>query len=345
MKARTTIYLTLAALLAAFPAAHALEELFEARGYDVSQIDLPEDKEVFPIKALEGVNFEKIADLDFFPEGPSYRPSDGSYFFSGNQGLSRVDAEGKIHYLLKQPKGGGTHPLPDGSILLIGPMGLKRVFPDGRIELVADGSEAGDGNDLSVGRYREVYFSIPSIGIFRVGPGKEGRFEKVVDQGCNGLEVDPAGEYLYTVRRSVDRYKISGAEEPLGEVESLFKMPQGMGGGDGCTFDAWGNLYTMKFGTGEIRVIDLDKKEIIATIPVGVAPATNMTFGGAGNRELFVTAGVPRVKNMQVLSAKLGVTGFCGHVGATEYPVVRVLDERVDPEAFGLLPVDDTETE
>lgn len=30
----------------------------------------------------------------------------------------------------------------------------------------------------------------------------------------------------------------------------------------------------------------------------------------------------------------LGITGFCGHVEAREYPVARILDEEVNREAF-----------
>jgi len=49
---------------------------------------------------------------------------------------------------------------------------------------------------------------------------------------------------------------------------------------------------------------------------------------------MMVTAGSPKFKNCQILKANLGVTGFCGHVGDTQYPMIRTLDERGEAEAF-----------
>lgn len=292
----------------------------------------------FPAERPRGVEFERVAKLELFPEGPSYRPSDGSYFFSGNLALTRVDPAGKTHVVLEKPGGGGTVFLPDGSVLIIGHMGLRRVFPDGRIALLADGNEIGAGNDLSIGKFGEVYFSVPKEGIYRLTPGENGKLEKVVDQGCNGLDVDPSGEFLYAVRKEVHRYRINGVSDPLGKKEIVFEFTEGPGGGDGCAFDAWGNLYTMHFATGVIRVVDPVGKKSLGRIPTGVVPSSNLTFGGPSKTELFVTAGAPKFENCQVLKTDLGIEGFAGHEGAVEYPMLRFLEERADVSAFAARP-------
>ncbi len=307
---------------------------FSARGFDPERIVLPADGDSFPLERLGEVTFTNVANFDGFPEGPSYRPSDGRYFFAGNAALTRVEPSGATHQILGKPGGGGTHFLPDGSVLLIGAAGLRRLYPDGRIALLADGETIGGGNDLTMGRYGEIYFSVPKEGVYRLTPGKNGRLEKVIRKGCNGLEIDPGGEYLYTVRRHVERYRITGVDHPVGEAETIIELPPGEGGGDGCTFDIWGNLYSVNFGKGVIRVYDPKKRERIAEIPVGVVPASNLTFGGPANTELFVTAGAPKFKNCQVLKAEIGITGFCGHAGATDYPELRLLEETADPKAF-----------
>lgn len=315
-----------------------LAAIFAARGFSRSEVQLPDIDTPFPAARLENLRFDSIATFDWFPEGPTYRPADGSYFFSGNRALTRVDTTGRLHTVLTEPGGGGTHFLPDGSVLIVGHVGLRRLFPDGRVALLADGTEIGAGNDLSVGIHGEIYMSVPKEGIYRLTAGTAGRLERVSEQGCNGLEVDPSGKFLYVVHHGIQRYSIDIKANTLGEAESVYEFVNGKSGGDGCAFDAWGNFYSMDFRTGTIRVFDPGLGRLIAEIPVGVVPASNLTFGGPDNAELFVTAGAPGKDNCQVVKATVGVTGFCGHVGATEYPVVRFLEQRADVEAFAALP-------
>lgn len=52
-----------------------------------------------------------------------------------------------------------------------------------------------------------------------------GRLELVVKQGTNGLEVDPAGEYLYVVRGAVQRYSIRSVNEPIGRRGNSLHIP------------------------------------------------------------------------------------------------------------------------
>ena len=306
--------------------ADQLAQLFAARGYDTNKIQLPAPGTSFPAERLRDVTFKQVAALEEFPEGPSYRPADDSYFFSGSIALQRVAPDGTVVQILERPGGGGTWCLPDGSVLVIGHVGLRRIYPNGRVTLLADGKDCGRANDLTMGKHAEIYFSVPGRGIFRLTAGKTGRLEQVSDQGPNGLDVDPSGDWLYVAAGGIKRHRIHGIDQPLGEREHVCDLPKGEAGGDGCAFDAWGIFYTVHFKTGKIRVIDPHRKQLIATIQSSVVPASNLTFGGPGNSDLLVTAGTPKMNNCQVIKANLGIAEFPGHVGATEYPEIRDLD-------------------
>ena len=81
-------------------AGNRLSATFAARGFSLNDVQLPNESSRFPVLRLKGVQFESMARFDWFPEGPSYRPADGSYFFSGNKALTRVDSKGRLHEVL-----------------------------------------------------------------------------------------------------------------------------------------------------------------------------------------------------------------------------------------------------
>jgi len=314
--------------LRAAPNEAALRALFSKQGYDASALELAGEPP--EAKAFAAVTFRTLASLEVFPEGPSYAPRQNAFYFSGNVGLSRINVDGSVQEIIEEPGGGGTQMLPDGSVLVVGKSGLRRVYPDGRIALLADGKKTGGGNDLSIGPDGEVYFSVPSQGIYRLTPGLAGRLDRVSEQGANGIDVDPTGRWLYLTSGGIQRHRIRGLDQALGPRELVCTLPKGEGGGDGCVFDVHGNFYSMHFRTGVIRVADPERQKVIAQFATGTVPASNLCFGGPDNRELLVTAGAPRHDNCRILTATLPVTGFCGHPGATDYPELRVLDEKAD---------------
>lgn len=292
---------------------------------------------VFPIENVKSAKVETLAKFELFPEGPSYRPEDGSYFFAGNNALSRVTKEGKMHVLIPREEfsGGGTHILPDKSILIIGHKGLRRVFPDGKMALLVDAKDAGPGNDISMDANGTIYFSVPSKGVFRLESGKDSKVELIVPKrGLNGLDVDPKGEYLYINRgKRIVRHKILGRGKPLGDEEHIYEFnSREIGGADGCTFDAYGNFWFMHFRAGKISVINPQTKKLIVQRDCGVAPATNLAFCGPDFKDLMITAGAPKFKNCSILKMKLNIQGFRGHPGSTEYSMVKYLNETVNVE-------------
>lgn len=302
------------------------------RGFKAEDITLPAANTPFPLEQLKAAKFDVLAKFAGFPEGPSYHPASDSLYFAGNVGLRRLALDPSVTSplmtVLEKPSGGGTHFLPDGSLLHVGHQGLRRIMPDGRIFLLAD---IKGGNDITVGAYREIYFSVPKEGIFRLSAGNNGKLTKVSQAGCNGLDVDPSGKFLYVHRAGIRRYAISGPDSPLGPEKLVHQFPKGTGGADGCTFDSRGNLYSIRFKMGTLAIIDPRKKKLIAEINLPVKPASNITFGGKNNTTLLVTAGVPKKDNCAILKCDLGITGFPGHPGSSDYPSLRLLAESSRP--------------
>lgn len=311
---------------------HPLQKIYQARGY--TEVDLPAPGSNIPEGFFDDIKPEKVLDITYFPEGPSYRPSDNSRFFSGNHDLSRITPDGERITVFKKAGGGGTHFLPDDSVLVVGGAGLRRFYPDGSIELIVDGKKIGGCNDITMGIHKEIYFSVPrSKAIYRVSPGVNGKIEKVLRKPGNGLDVDPSGEYLYVHRGQIYRYKINGPDKPLGKEELFHDFGKPGFGLDGCTFDSYGNMYSVHFANGMVTVVSPEGK-LIGKFFSGVKPATNLTFWGPKLDKLMITAGAPSKKNTQILNVDLGITGFCGHEGDVSYPKGVMLKDTFNPEDF-----------
>src|SRR5439155_9881745 len=114
----------------------------------------------------------------------------------------------------------------------------------------------------------------------------------------NGLDVDPAGKFLYVVEsqsKKVLRYAVPAEGLPLGKATVFHDL--GGSGGDGCAFDAAGNLWVADFhrpetGKGRITVLSPEGKAL-AYLPVPAKVVSNLCFGGPAGDELFCTTGDP----------------------------------------------------
>ena len=53
-----------------------LAAIFAGRGFSLSNVELPTNNNGFPADRLKNVRFDVVAKFDWFPAGPSYRPSD-----------------------------------------------------------------------------------------------------------------------------------------------------------------------------------------------------------------------------------------------------------------------------
>jgi gluconolactonase len=283
---------------------------------------------------LAKVKVERYAAAPEYSEGPTWR--NGELFFCSGA-LLRVTRDRKVRkYLAINPA--GTYLRGDGHILICDNKlpALLDLAPDGKVGVVVEkfrGKKLNSLNDLTVDRAGCVYWTDPSgssrekpVGkIFRVWP--DGQVDLLADDLAfpNGLDVDPGNRYLYVIESQtakVLRYDLPRRGAKLGRAVVFFAL--GGSGGDGCVFDAAGNLWVADFHRpetkkGRITVLSPEGKAL-AHLPIPAGQVSNITFGGPKHDEIFVTTGTPP----GVFHARVGVVGFKGHPGK-KLKIVRTL--------------------
>jgi len=286
-------------------------------------------------RRLSAVTFEHYAQAPGYSEGPTwYR---GELFFCSG-GLLRVTAERKVHpHLDLSPA--GTFLRHDGHLLICDNKSrcLLELTPDGTIHVLADqyrGSPLRSLNDLTVDARGNIYWTDPEgssqqtpVGsVFRLRT--DGRLDQIATGLAfpNGLDVDPESQFLYVIEsqsQKILRYPLPEDTDVCGKPDVFHNL--GGSGGDGCVFDAEGNLWVADFhrpdrGCGRITVLS-PRGVVLAHLDVPAKVVSNITFGGANHDEIYCTTGDPP----GVFRARTGVKGFRGHPGKV-IPAVRTLN-------------------
>lgn len=276
-------------------------------------------------KRLAAVKFDHYAEAPGYSEGPTWRNGD-VFFCSG--ALMRVDAEKKLHkYLSIGPA--GTVLRGDGHLVICDNKfnALLDLAPDGKVGVLVDRHDnqpLRSLNDLTIDARGNIYWTDPDsssvknpVGkLFRLRP--DGRVDQIADGLAfpNGIEVDPASKFLYVIEsqsKKILRWPLPADNDVLGKAEEFYDL--GGSGGDGCAFDAAGNLWVADFhrpetGKGRIAVISPEGKPL-AYVPVPAKVVSNIAFGGKERDEIFCTTG----ERAGVFHAKVGEKGFAGHPG------------------------------
>lgn len=284
---------------------------------------------------LAKVAFEQYATAPGYSEGPTWRGGD-VFFCSG--ALLRVDEKKAVHkYLELNPA--GTVLLADGGLLVADNKykAILLVSPAGKVEVLADrwdDKPLRSLNDLTVDARGNVYWTDPEGSTPKTPVGSvfrlrlDGRVDRVATGLAfpNGLDVDPASKFLYVIEsqsKKILRYALPSDDELCDKPTDFYDL--GGSGGDGCAFDADGNLWVADFHRpdamkGRIAVLSPDGKPL-AHLPVPAKVVSNICFGGKNHDEIFCTTGDPP----GVFHAKVGVKGFKGHPGKPLKPL-RALD-------------------
>lgn len=280
---------------------------------------------------LAAAKFTHYAKAPSYSEGPTWL--NGDLFFCSD-GLRRVDKAGNVTLWLDiQPA--GTALRADDHLLICDNKhkALLALAPDGTLAVLADsfeGKPLNSLNDLTMDTRGNIYWTDPggsslakpTGGVFRLRP--DGTVSRIGNSFAfpNGLDVDPAGKFLYLVEsqtKKILRFPVPADDQPLGPAETFYEL--GGSGGDGCAFDAAGNFWVADFQRpetkqGRITVLSPEGK-LLGGIDVPAQVVSNLTFGGPENDEVFCTTGTPA----GVFHAKVGVPGFKGHPGVAIKPI------------------------
>ncbi|WBB78719.1 SMP-30/gluconolactonase/LRE family protein [Micromonospora sp. WMMD882] len=173
-------------------------------------------------------------------------------------------------------------------------------------------------NDVAVRSDGVVYFTDPNFqrgnrpdqmngrtSVFRVAGGQVHLVDDTLRQP-NGISLAPDGATLYVAAYSENRiYRYVVQADGSTGARSVFVNY--IGGPDGGTIDCAGNVYWTSGFDGLVHVYSPAGVEL-GTIRSGGTGTTNVAFGGADRRTLFVTSG-PR-NDSGLYGVRLNVPGY-----------------------------------
>lgn len=272
---------------------------------------LPRANPLPPNPTVEAVRATGVA----FAEGPTWFEDRGELLFTDIplSTIWRLVPPSTFEVFRKQAgtKSNGLAAAPDGSLIACEhqPRRVTRTQGTGAPTVVADRWPGADGtkagrlnspNDVVVRSDGTIYFTDPSwgldgnngtkeldfTGVYRVSPaGEIALVDKTLSQP-NGIALSPDENLLYVATifaspgpDAVRRYAVN-ADGSVGPGEVFLNV-----GSDGLAVDQAGNVYITAGPV--VRVFDPDGKEWGSiTVP---KPPTNMTFGDADLKTLYIT--------------------------------------------------------
>jgi gluconolactonase len=240
-------------------------------------------------------------------EGPA-ADSSGSLFFtefdSNNDLKSTVwkvtsTGTGSVFYSSLEGTNGMEFD-PQGRLVVAHNQAIRRFNADGtRTTLAAMGlngtmTDLKRTNDLSIGTTGAMYFTNHATGnnVFFMAPdGKVQTFSGF--NTPNGIEWIEEKKIVYlTTATKLVKYK-ANMDGTLSNPVDLANA----NAGDGLTVDEQGNIYFASWTDGAINVVDSTGKSLGKIVMKSADPAdknqngnaSNCTFGGPGNKTLFIT--------------------------------------------------------
>ncbi len=235
-------------------------------------------------------------------EGPAC-DRDGNVFVVnfGRQGtIGKVRPDGASMLFVELPEGSignGIRFAPDGSFFVADykQHNILRVDPVTRdVTVYAHSGQMNQPNDLAISPDgKTLYASDPN---WAAGTGQLWRIDQdgsvrrlAEDMGTtNGIEVSPDGRTLYvneSKQRNVWAFTIT-KDRMLAEKRLVRQFDEH--GFDGMRCDIDGNLYITRHGKGTVVKMSPTGK-ILREIPVLGKNPTNLCFGGADGRTIYVT--------------------------------------------------------
>ncbi|WP_413976052.1 SMP-30/gluconolactonase/LRE family protein [Stenotrophomonas acidaminiphila] len=235
-------------------------------------------------------------------EGPASGADGALYVVNlGRDGtIGRVDPNGNAELFVSLPTGSignGIRVAGDGALLVADYSGhaVLRVDPATRaVSVFARLDGAHQPNDIAQAPDGTLYASDPDWSnpdngqLWRID--RDGR-ASLLETGMgttNGIEVSPDGRRLYvneSVQRTVWVYD-RGDDGALSSKRLLIRFDDH--GMDGMRCDADGNLYIARHGAGVVAIVS-PAGQLLREVPLRGRRPTNVAFGGADGRQVFVT--------------------------------------------------------
>ena len=234
-------------------------------------------------------------------EGPACDREGNVYAvnFSRQQTIGKISADGAAALFVELPGksvGNGIRFAKDGSMFVADYVehNVLKIDPrTKRITVFAHSGEMSQPNDLAIASDGTLYASDPN---WKEGTGqlwridRDGTVTRLADKmgTTNGIEVSPDSQTLYvneSVQRNVWAFAL-GSDRFLSGKRLVRKFEDH--GFDGMRCDIDGNLYITRHGKGTVVKLS-PKGEILQEIDVLGPMPTNICFGGADGRTVYVT--------------------------------------------------------
>ncbi len=245
--------------------------------------------------------------MDCFLEGPTMAPDGALWVVDIPYGrILRIDPNGT--WTVQAEYDGwpnGMRLLPDGNFIIADyKRGILRLDPSsGTITPIFEThrSEGFKGcNDLCFAADGTLFFTDqgqtglhdPTGRVYRANPAMTS-LEILIDNGPspNGLVTNAADTALYVaMTRACEVWRLPLFPTGTSKVSLFARLPAGTSGPDGMVMDRSGNLYVCHASRGTVYVFNPIGDEIarIDCRHIGMT-TTNLTFGRADMRELFIT--------------------------------------------------------
>lgn len=250
-----------------------------------------------------------------FLEGPLWLADEGALLFTDIPANRIYRYHPATGFSLFRADSGGANGLgrkPDGTLLACehGNRRVSKTLPDGGTTTLVDRFDGGafhSPNDVAVATDGTLYFSdppyglanrpreLPFNGVYRLRPSGELTVLITDLNRPNGVVLSPDESTLYVADSEANFFRIYRllADGGLSPPTQIPTTQQGGAGGDGLGIDDDGNLYVTTVnalgGGGAVKVYGVDGGYLgRVTVPQNV---TNVSFGEADRRTLFITAG------------------------------------------------------
>jgi sugar lactone lactonase YvrE len=237
-------------------------------------------------------------------EGPACDAAGNVYAvnFAKQQTIGRVTPQGKAEVFVTLPGksvgngivfergGGGRMFVAD----YVGHNVLCVYMKTREVSVFAHEERMHQPNDLAIAPDGTLYASDPD---WKKGTGQVWRIDKAGkvtlaagEMGtANGIEVSPDGKTLYvneSVQRNIWAFAI-GADGALTDKRLAKKFEDF--GFDGMRCDVDGNLYVTRHGKGTVVKLSPATGEVLREVDVLGDSPSNLCFGGADGRTVYVT--------------------------------------------------------